>query len=91
MSGSTVEDDEVSRVSDLEKDQSTSTDFESKASSSVANLGNTPEKRDSACLKRSKMIVVALVVITAVIAGCATYFYTSRNQDEEFESRVRAK
>jgi len=92
MSASTVqEDDENSKASDVEeKGDDTSSDFDSSRASSMTYKDGNPsgDKGDLICLRRSKLIVLALVAIVAAVTGAATFVYTSRNQDDEFESRV---
>ena len=77
------EDDQVS----VGKDNSSSHD-PGLSKSSTTKDGDAGEMSDSICMKRSGLIILALVAIMAGIAGAATYLYASNNEQDEFESEV---
>jgi hypothetical protein len=48
------------------------------------------DNEDTKCLKRSRICVLIVLAVTAGISGAFTYIFTDRNQDEDFELRVRS-
>lgn len=89
MSASTLQEEEDEPESEYSKDKdNTSVDAGSSKASALKD-GNSGEKGESICLQRSGLIVLAVVAIIAAIAGTATFVYTSNNQEDEFESKVR--
>ena len=73
------------------KDFSSSTEDISTSNASTAFRRDTRQEvgaNETRAVKRSKWIVLAVLVISATVAGALTYFFTKRAETEAFERQV---
>jgi hypothetical protein len=76
----------VSKISEISGNHDDETEI---ASSRAGGKSDDSDTEDTKCLKRSRICVLVVLAVTAVISGALTYIFTDQSQDEDFELRVR--
>jgi hypothetical protein len=82
MSGNTDDASKVSEISLNDEDtEMTSSKGESRNKEDISDDG-------SRCMKRAKISLLALLAVTAAVAGTLTYVFISKDQADDFELQV---